>query len=84
MGEVTSDLNAKRAEIEELLPGPGKTRIIHALVPLASMFQYSTVLRSLTQGRASYSMEPSHYAPVPPSIADEIVQRATGRIHIAR
>jgi len=84
LGEVTSDLNAKRAEIEELLPGPGKTRVVHALVPLASMFQYSTLLRSLTQGRASYSMEPSHYVPVPPSIADEIVQRATGRMRIAR
>lgn len=84
LGEVTADLNAKRAEIQEMASGPGKTRVIHALVPLAGMFQYSTLLRSITQGRGSYSMEPSHYAPVPPSIADEIVQRATGRLHAAR
>ena len=52
------------------------TQVVRAFVPLASMFGYVTDLRSMTQGRASSSMEFSHYAELPRSIADELVQRA--------
>ena len=63
LGPVTADMNARRAEIREVLTR-GKLRIIEALVPLAKMFDYSDKIRSLTQGRASWTMEPSAYAPV--------------------
>jgi elongation factor G len=53
-------------------------------VPLAEMFGYATVVRSMTQGRASYSMEPSHYEEVPRSVADEIVAKTQGRQLAAR
>ena len=67
-GDITADLLSRRAEIlgTEL---KATTRIITARVPLASMFGYATSVRSLTQGRATYSMEPSHYAVVPEEIA---------------
>ncbi|MBI2804833.1 MAG: elongation factor G [Planctomycetes bacterium] len=63
LGPVTADLNARRAEIREVLTR-GKLRVIEALVPLAKMFDYSDKVRSLTQGRASWTMAPSAYAPV--------------------
>jgi elongation factor G len=64
LGPVTADLNARRAEIREVI-ARGKLRQIEALVPLAKMFDYSDKVRSLTQGRASWTMEPAAYAPVP-------------------
>ncbi|HZZ80845.1 MAG TPA: elongation factor G [Gemmataceae bacterium] len=63
LGPVTADMNARRAEIREVLTR-GKLRVVEALVPLAKMFDYSDKVRSLTQGRASWTMEPSAYAPV--------------------
>ena len=63
LGPVTADLNARRAEITDVLVR-GKLRVIKALVPLARMFDYSDKVRSLTQGRASWTMEPKSYAPV--------------------
>jgi elongation factor G len=54
----------------------GNVQVVRAFVPLAEMFGYATTLRSMTQGRASYAMEPSHYAPVPQSIADEIRKKS--------
>ena len=57
--------------------GPGETQVIKAKVPLAEMFGYATTLRSMTQGRASYTMEPSHYEEVPKNIADEIVLKTS-------
>ena len=65
LGPVTADMNARRAEIREMITR-GKLRVIEALVPLAKMFDYSDKVRSLTQGRASWTMEPSAYAPVDP------------------
>jgi elongation factor G len=62
-GPVTADMNARRAVIRETLTR-GKLRVIEALVPLAKMFDYSDKVRSLTQGRASWTMAPSAYAPV--------------------
>ncbi len=63
LGPVTADMNARRAEITDVLVR-GKLRVIKALVPLAKMFDYSDKVRSLTQGRASWTMEPKSYAPV--------------------
>jgi elongation factor G len=65
LGPVTADLNARRAEIMEVITR-GKLRVVEAKVPLAKMFDYSDKVRSLTQGRASWTMEPSAYAPVDP------------------
>jgi elongation factor G len=72
LGEVIGDLNSRRAEIHgvETL---GEARTVQALAPLAQMFGYSSALRSATQGRASYSMEPHSYAPVPPEVAAKFV-----------
>ncbi len=64
LGPVTADLNARRAEITQMLTR-GKLRVIEALVPLARMFDYSDKVRSLTQGRASWTMEPKAYGPAP-------------------
>lgn len=71
MGEVIGDLNSKRAQIQEMRDR-SNTKIIDAEVPLANMFGYATQLRSVSQGRASYSMEFSHYAEVPGNVAQEI------------
>ena len=67
LGPVTADLNARRAEIEQLFTR-GKWRVIEVLVPLARMFDYSDKVRSLTQGRASWTMEPHAYAPAPDEV----------------
>ena len=71
MGDVIGDLNRRRGQIETNDP-QGNVTVVKALVPLAEMFGYATTVRSMTQGRASFSMEPSHYQQVPQHIADEI------------
>ncbi len=73
MGDVIGDLNSKRAQINELSER-GRMKIIKALVPLAEMFGYVTSLRSLSQGRATSTMEFDHYAPVPGNVAQQIVE----------
>jgi elongation factor G len=76
MGDIVGDLNAKRGIIKEMNDrGEGASRVkdIEAEVPLASMFGYATQMRSMTQGRANYSMEFAHYAEVPTNVANEIV-----------
>jgi len=75
MGDVIGDLNSRRGHIEGM-DSRGSTQIVRAFVPLAEMFGYATDLRSMTQGRASYSMELSHYAEVPASIAAELVAKS--------
>jgi len=75
VGAVAGDLNARRAEIREM-EQRGRYRILHADVPLAEMFGYSTQLRSLTQGRATSSMEPHSYAPAPAHVAESILRYA--------
>ncbi len=72
MGTVIGDLNSKRAKIISLNTRTN-IRVIRAYIPLAEMFNYATTLRSLTQGRASYTMEPSFYAEVPSHIAEKII-----------
>jgi elongation factor G len=76
MGDVIGDLNSRRGHIEGMDNRNG-TQVVSAFVPLASMFGYVTDLRSVTQGRATSSMEFSHYAEVPKAIAQELVQKAT-------
>jgi elongation factor G len=75
MGDVVGDINSKRGQIEEILDrGEGKAiiKIIKSKVPLSSLFGYATQLRSMTQGRASYSFEFDHYEEVPAQIAEKI------------
>ena len=73
MGNVIGDLNSRRGQINNQESEGGTARVT-ALVPLSEMFGYATDLRSKTQGRGIYSMEPSHFAEVPKSIQDEIVK----------
>ena len=77
MGDVIGDLNSRRGRIMGMDSRAG-AQIILAMVPLASMFGYSTDLRSGTQGRATYSMTFDHYEPVPKSVAEEIVAKVKG------
>jgi elongation factor G len=73
LGAVTGDLNSRRGEIREI-EQRGQFRILYALAPLAEMFGYTTALRSLTQGRATSTMEPHTYAPAPTQVAEEIMK----------
>jgi elongation factor G len=72
---VIGDLNSRRGRVESMEPR-SNVHVVKAFVPLAEMFGYATTLRSMTQGRASYSMEPSHYERVPSSIAEEIRKKS--------
>jgi elongation factor G len=76
MGDVIGDLNSRRGKISSM-ESKNKVQHIKANVPLAEMFGYSTSLRSLTQGRGNYSMEPSHYEEVPKQIGDKILEKTT-------
>ena len=73
MGDVIGDLNSRRGQIIQLEARPGAQQI-DAHVPLAEMFGYATDLRSRTQGRGQYTMEPSHYVEIPKNIRDKIVE----------
>jgi elongation factor G len=75
LGDVIGDINARRGHIEAM-ESRASTQVVRARVPLAEMFGYATDLRSMTQGRASYSMELSHYAEVPANLAAELVQKS--------
>ncbi len=79
LGDVIGDLNARRGRVEEMDLRLG-TRIIRAFVPLAEMFGYATALRSLTQGRATYTMHFWRYDEVPKNIADEVIIKVRGRV----
>ncbi|MFH1111532.1 MAG: elongation factor G [Patescibacteria group bacterium] len=72
MGEVIGDINSKRGQVLDMRDRTG-TKVISAHVPLAEMFGYATSLRSMTQGRGSYTMEFEHYAEVPRQVAEEII-----------
>ncbi len=77
MGDVMGDLNSRRGHIDGMEPR-GNAQVITAKVPLSTMFGYATDLRSTTQGRATYTMQFTHYAEVPASIAAEIVAKVRG------
>ena len=74
LGDVLGDLSGKRARVQNI-EGVGDVQTIRALVPLAEMFGYATAVRSLTQGRASHSMEFHHYEEVPDSVAQQMLVR---------
>ncbi|MCA8949541.1 MAG: elongation factor G [Planctomycetes bacterium] len=78
-GDVIGDLSSRRGVIEEMVSKPGGISAVTGKVPLAEMFQYSTSLRSLTQGRGTYSMEPASYEAVPPNIAAKILEDLGGK-----
>ncbi len=73
VGPVNGDLNSRRCEIHELAD-EGGVKVIRGIVPIAEMFRYVDTLRSITSGRGAYSMEPSDYALVPASIAEEVME----------
>ncbi len=75
MGNIIGDLNAKRGQIEEMTDR-GNAKVVLAKVPLAEMFGYATSLRSMSQGRANYSMEFSHYNEVPRNILEQIKEKS--------
>ncbi|MET1232225.1 MAG: elongation factor G [Candidatus Limnocylindrales bacterium] len=75
MGDVIGDLNSRRGHIDGM-EARGTTQVVRAFIPLALMFGYVTDLRSMTQGRATSSMEFSHYAEVPSQIASELAQKS--------
>ena len=72
LGDVIGDLNSRRGQVISMEPNNGATEIV-ANVPLSEMFGYATDLRSKSQGRAQYSMEPSHFAEVPKSISEAVI-----------
>ena len=75
MGNVMGDLSGRRGIVQGMDDIPGGMKAIKAEVPLAEMFGYSTQLRSLTQGRATYSMEFKHYNEAPKNVADAIINK---------
>jgi elongation factor G len=78
MGDVIGDLNSRRGKVLGMSErGPG-AQVVDAEVPLATMFGYATDLRSKTQGRATYSMQFSHYEPVPSSVQEEVIKKVMG------
>jgi elongation factor G len=76
-GEVISDLNGLRGRIQQMETRPG-VQLIQVFVPMAEMFGYATDLRSLTQGRGTYTMHFGRYDEVPKTIGEEVVARVTG------
>ena len=77
LGGVIGDVNARRGKVTSVDRRPGGS-FLSAVIPLKEMFGYATELRSMTQGRATYTMQPSHYEPVPQMISEEITARAVG------
>ncbi|HEY3135621.1 MAG TPA: elongation factor G [Blastocatellia bacterium] len=77
MGAITGDINSRRGRIENMASRPG-TQVITALVPLSEMFGYSTDMRSMTQGRATYTMHFHRYEEAPRSVREEIIAKVQG------
>ena len=82
MGDVIGDLNKRRGQVEGMETSRTGARIVKAKVPLAETFGYVTALRTITSGRATSSMEFSHYAEVSTAIAKEVVAEAKGRVEL--
>ncbi|HEX9814364.1 MAG TPA: elongation factor G, partial [Myxococcota bacterium] len=77
MGDVIGDLSSRRGKVLGM-EGRSGAQVIEAKVPLKEMFGYATELRSMTQGRATYTMQFSHYEPAPQTISEEITAKAVG------
>ncbi|OGB64916.1 MAG: translation elongation factor G [Caldithrix sp. RBG_13_44_9] len=78
LGDVIGDLNSRRGKITGILPRKD-AQVVEGFVPLSEMFGYATALRSVTQGRAIYTMEFNHYDVIPQSISDEIIENVVGK-----
>ncbi|MBN2366772.1 MAG: elongation factor G, partial [Calditrichaeota bacterium] len=78
MGDVIGDLNSRRGKITGILPRKD-AQVVAGFVPLSEMFGYATALRSLTQGRAIYTMQFDHYDVIPQNIADQIIENVVGK-----
>ena len=78
MGDVVGDLNKRRGQLEGM-DSKGGAQVVKAKVPLSEMFGYVTQLRTITSGRASSTMEFSHYAEAPRQIAEEVVAKSKGK-----
>jgi elongation factor G len=76
MGDIIGNINAKRGSVESL-EDKASYKIVNAKVPLANMFGYSTSLRSISQGRANYTMQFDSYEETPKNIAEEIIKKKT-------
>ena len=74
MGDVMGDVTSRRGRIERI-DQRGAMRAIRVIVPLAELFGYATAIRSLSKGRSSYSMEPSHFAPVPANLVPAVLDQ---------
>jgi elongation factor G len=83
MGDIVGDINSRRGRIEEMDARAG-SRVVKALVPLAEMFGYASVIRTLTQGRGVFSMEFFEYQPTSRPIMEEIIARVEGRLPMQR
>ena len=79
MGDVIGDVNRRRGRMEGMEPEPGGKQVVRAQIPLSEMFGYVNDLRGFTQGRASFSMTPSHYEEVPRNVAEELLAKAQGK-----
>ncbi|MEL6822647.1 MAG: elongation factor G, partial [Calditrichota bacterium] len=77
VGDVIGDLNSRRGKVSGILPRKD-AQVIEAFTPLAMMFGYATTLRSITQGRAVYSMQFDHYAPLPRDVAEKVIENIKG------
>ena len=77
MGNIVGDLNAKRGQIGQMIDR-ANAKVVDAMVPLSEMFGYATGLRSMSQGRANYTMEFDHYSEVPKNIGEEIIGENNG------
>ena len=77
MGDIVGDLNRRRGQVNNMADRNG-AKVIKAFVPLSEMFGYVTSLRTLSSGRATSTMEFSHYAETPSNIADEVIKNARG------
>jgi len=82
-GDVMGDLNSKRAHVSGMIPGENGSTTIEATVPAAEVQRYATDLRSITQGRGSFTTEFAHYQPVPPNLAEHIMAEARDREAVA-
>ena len=74
MGDVIGDLNSRRGRIQGMEPRKG-VQVIRAAVPLSQMFGYATILRTMSQGRASYSMQFKSYEPLPATLSAELIEK---------
>jgi elongation factor G len=79
LGDILGDLNARRARIDGI-EAQGDMRVIHGFISLGETFGYATVIRSLSKGKSTHSMEFHHYQEVPPGLVDQIIPKVKGRV----